>query len=140
MTMPPPEVDALLRALLSGAQAILGSRLVGFYLDGSLAIGDFDPRSSDIDFVVVITEEMPDDVFRALRALHERLAQEPSRWGRELEGSYITRAALGGRDPWPAARVMTSSHLDPGRTHSTAAPASTRPPIGTPRARSRPVS
>ena len=103
MTMPPPEVDALLRALLSGAQAILGSRLVGFYLDGSLAIGDFDPRSSDIDFVVVITEEMPDDVFRALRALHERLAREPSRWGRELEGSYITRAALGGRDPWPAA-------------------------------------
>src|SRR5439155_19431089 len=94
---------AVRRALVAGAQAILGSRLVGVYLDGALPLGDFDPRSSDIDLVVVITEEMPDDVFRALRALHERLAREPSRWGRALERSYITRAALGGRDPGPAA-------------------------------------
>src|SRR5204863_3825550 len=100
---PYPDVNAVLQALVSGVQAILGPRLVGFYLDGSLAIGDFDPASSDVDFVTVLADEMPGDAFRALQALHARLAREPSKWGQELEGSYITRAALGGRDPWPAA-------------------------------------
>ena len=29
------------------------------YLDGSLAIGDFDPGKSDLDFVVVTDGELP---------------------------------------------------------------------------------
>jgi len=48
-----PEVNAVLQELLSGARALLGPRFVGMYLDGSLAIGDFDPGKSDLDFVVV---------------------------------------------------------------------------------------
>ena len=103
MTTADPDVNALLQALLTGVQAILGPRLVGLYLDGSLALRDFDPRSSDVDFVAVLVEEMPDGVFRALQTLHARLAREHARWGPEVEGSYITRAALAGRDPWPAA-------------------------------------
>jgi len=106
------EIDAVLGELAAGLQAILGSRLVGLYLDGSLATGDFDPRSSDIDFVAVIASEMPDDAVRALRALHERLAREHPRWGPELEGSYVTRAAVGGRDPWPTAQP----YIDRGST------------------------
>jgi hypothetical protein len=46
---PDPEVHAVLQELLSGARAIIGSRLVGLYLDGSLALGDFDPDTSDLD-------------------------------------------------------------------------------------------
>jgi hypothetical protein len=98
-----PDVDAVLDELVSGVRTILGPRLVDVYLDGSLAIGDFDPRSSDIDFVGVLADEMPAEIFCALQALHERLMRQHERWGRELEGSYVTRAALGGRAPWPAA-------------------------------------
>ncbi|HRE26403.1 MAG TPA: DUF4111 domain-containing protein [Anaerolineales bacterium] len=45
------EVDPILAVLGPGIQAILGPDLIGLYLDGSLALGDFD-SASDIDFVV----------------------------------------------------------------------------------------
>ena len=38
-----PEVNSVLQELLLGARALLGHRFIGMYLDGSLAIGDFDP-------------------------------------------------------------------------------------------------
>src|SRR6185369_15333424 len=48
-----PEIDETLAALLSGSRAILGDNLFGMYLFGSLASGDFDADTSDIDFAVV---------------------------------------------------------------------------------------
>lgn len=61
---PHREVNAALQELLSGARAILGSHFVGMYLDGSLALGDFDLETSDLDFVVVTT---PASAFDARR-------------------------------------------------------------------------
>ena len=46
-------VNAVLHHFLASIQAIVGSHFRGMYLSGSLALGDFDPRSSDIDFIVV---------------------------------------------------------------------------------------
>jgi hypothetical protein len=100
---PYPDVNAILAELVGGVQARLGPRLVGFYLDGSLAIGDFEPDKSDIDFVAVTESELDDDAFRALQALHAHLANGPSRWAKELEGSYISRRAIRAHDPRPAA-------------------------------------
>ncbi len=91
---PYPEVDPLLRTLLSEVRAILGSRFVGMYLDGSLAAGDFDPRTSDIDVVVVTDADLPDAVIAALQAMHARIATSPSRWARELEVAYVARHAI----------------------------------------------
>jgi hypothetical protein len=99
---PYPEVNAVLRRLLDGVQAILGARLVGMYLDGSLAIGDFDPDKSDIDFVTVTEGTLSDEIFQALRDMHAGLAKGHSKWGQELEGSYIPLDALQ-HDPWPDA-------------------------------------
>ncbi|MBP7593384.1 MAG: nucleotidyltransferase domain-containing protein, partial [Chloroflexi bacterium] len=67
------DVNALLRALLSGAQAILGANFAGMYLYGSLAGGDFNPDSSDVDFVVVTAVPIPADWLPALEAMHEGL-------------------------------------------------------------------
>src|SRR5262245_54733006 len=64
------------------------------YLDGSLAIGDFEPDKSDIDFVVVTDGEISAKTFVALQAMHERIATGPSKWAQELEGSYIAQRAL----------------------------------------------
>jgi Nucleotidyltransferase domain. len=89
-----PEVNSVLRELLSGAQQTLREQFVGMYLDGSLAIGGFDPDKSDIDFVVVTDAEVSLDTFGVLKAMHQHIAAGASKWGRELEGSYISKRAL----------------------------------------------
>jgi hypothetical protein len=89
-----PEINSVLHELLSGARGVLGDQFVGMYLDGSLAIGDFEPDKSDVDFVVVTDSEVSSDMFGALKTMHDRIASRASQWGRELEGSYISRRAL----------------------------------------------
>jgi hypothetical protein len=96
---PYADVNAILRAVLEGAQAILGEHFVGMYLYGSLARGDFDPASSDIDFLVVTDAYLPADRVAALQAMHDRIAVSGSPWATEIEGSYIPRAALRRYDP-----------------------------------------
>ena len=63
---PSPEVNAVLQALLSGVQAVLGDDFVGLYLYDSLAGGDFCPERSDIDFVVATADVLPDEAVAAL--------------------------------------------------------------------------
>ena len=94
-----PDVDAVLADLLAGVEAILGPQLVGLYLDGSLAIGDFSELSSDIDVLVVTENALPDDVVAALGVMHARLGAGATRWGNELEVAYIRRRALRRFDP-----------------------------------------
>jgi hypothetical protein len=96
---PHADVNAILREVLDGAQAILGEHFVGMYLYGSLALGDFDPASSDIDFLVVTNGDLPDDRVAALQAMHDRIAASDSPWASEIEGSYIPCAALRRYDP-----------------------------------------
>jgi hypothetical protein len=93
------EINAVLRELLTGAQAVLGVRFVGMLLYGSLASGDFDPHTSDIDFVIVTDGELPEQTVRELETLHARLAAGGLEWAARLEGSYIPRAALRRFDP-----------------------------------------
>ncbi|HTP07525.1 MAG TPA: nucleotidyltransferase domain-containing protein, partial [Anaerolineae bacterium] len=61
-----PEVNAALRALLESAQAMLSDHFIGLYLYGSLASGDFNPRTSDIDFVIVTDVDLPAELIHAL--------------------------------------------------------------------------
>lgn len=89
-----PEINAVLSEVLSGAHGILGGSLVGMYLDGSLAIGGFEPDKSDLDFVVVTSADVSADTFAALKTMHDRIASRASKWARELEGSYISQHAL----------------------------------------------
>jgi hypothetical protein len=93
------DVDAVLAELLAGVRATLGSQLVGVYLDGSLATGDFAEHSSDIDVLVVTEEALSDEVVAALGTMHARLATGTSKWARELEVSYIPRRAIRRFDP-----------------------------------------
>lgn len=63
---PYTDINAVLHDFLIRIQAILGNHLRGMYLSGSLALGDFDPRSSDLDFVVVTDDALSHDLFVAL--------------------------------------------------------------------------
>ncbi|MCC6802469.1 MAG: DUF4111 domain-containing protein [Anaerolineae bacterium] len=96
---PYPDVNALLSVLLDGVRDILGDRLIGMYLYGSLSLGDFDPDSSDVDFLFVTEAVLPTETLDALRDLHTRIAASGMRFANKLEGSYIPRAALRRHDP-----------------------------------------
>src|SRR3989454_6086781 len=108
---PSPEINSVLEELLSRVRAILGRCFVGMYLDGSLAIGDFEPDKSDLDFVVVTDGELSPETFENLKTMHERIATGASKWAKELEGSYIPERALR-HDRRPAAHP----YIDRGST------------------------
>jgi predicted nucleotidyltransferase len=96
---PFPDVNEILQELVQSIQSILGCRLIGMYLEGSLANGDFDLDRSDIDFVVVTDQDVSEDTYLALQAMHTRINQIGSGWAIQLEGSYISRHALRRFDP-----------------------------------------
>jgi len=89
----PQEVVEMLAALLPGMREALGDNLVGVYLRGSLAMGDFDPLTSDLDFFAVTEDPISEAEFTDLAALHARLAALPNRYASDLEGPYLDRAA-----------------------------------------------
>ncbi|MGI8856309.1 MAG: aminoglycoside adenylyltransferase domain-containing protein [Thermomicrobiales bacterium] len=91
---PFPTVNTLLALLLREVRAILGADLVGVYSYGSLSLGDFDPGSSDIDFLVVTERELSEQIVAELGAMHTRIAASGLPWADKLEGSYIPHAAL----------------------------------------------
>jgi len=95
---PELEVDALLMELLQGVRSILGPRLLGVYLHGSLAGGGFD-QDSDVDVVAVTEGDLSADDFAELDALHQQLSARDTPWAEELEVSYIPRDALRRYDP-----------------------------------------
>ena len=95
---PYPDVNSILNLLLKNVQDVLGSRFIGMYLDGSLTSSAFD-EDSDIDFVVVIEEDISGDLFLALQAMHDRIATINSIWATQMEGSYISQHAVRRYDP-----------------------------------------
>jgi hypothetical protein len=83
----------MLEALLPGIRNVLGDNLVGIYLRGSLALGDFIPATSDIDVLVVTARPVDDAEFDALADLHARLAASSHPYAKRLEIAYVDRAA-----------------------------------------------
>ena len=60
---PYPELHPVLESFIVGVQNALKRNLVGAYLIGSLATGDFD-LDSDIDFLIVTDAELSDAELR----------------------------------------------------------------------------
>ena len=89
-----PDVNEVLNFLLAEARKVLGDQFVGMYLYGSLSSGDFDPASSDIDFLVVTTDMLPEKTIAELETTHQRIWKTGLKWADKLEGSYLPRAHL----------------------------------------------
>ena len=89
-----PDINAVLHLLLTSVQATLGDHLIGMYLHGSLASGDFDPQRSDVDFVVVTADALPSALIPTLAALHTRRIDSGLSWATKLEGTYLPQQAL----------------------------------------------
>jgi predicted nucleotidyltransferase len=106
---PYPELNQVLDELVSRIQQNVGDSFVGAYLQGSFAVGDFDPHS-DVDFIVVLEDELTSQQVDALQTMHDQVYQLDSEWAKHLEGSYFPRAIL--RDP--SKRGLSLWYLDHG--------------------------
>jgi len=110
------DVSALVERLQAGVAAVLGDRLIGLYLHGSLALGGFDPGRSDIDFLVVTAGALQPEVCARLEAMHAAIASSDLAWRSNYEGSYMPTGALRRYDPLdcihPVIRVDGSFGLD----------------------------
>jgi hypothetical protein len=90
----PAPVRATLQLLADGLHAILGDRLVGVYLGGSLSLGDYCAASSDLDFLVVTRGALDPEDSLAVGLLHkDLLKRDPDTAGR-LEGDYAPLEVL----------------------------------------------
>ena len=114
---PYPELNALLGDLVRGVHDLLGGNLVGAYLQGSFAVGDFD-EMSDVDFIVATRRDLTEAELPALRTMHAGLHDRPGHWSKHLEGSYapqdvLRRLTAEPRDP-PDAPPRPADWADPG--------------------------
>ena len=92
------DLNEVLAALVDGARAALGADLVGAYLGGSFALGDADEHS-DVDFVVITSDEITDAQLEALQWRHARLYELEPPWAQHLEGSYVPLERFRRLDP-----------------------------------------
>ncbi len=107
-----PELEAVLANLVEQLQTILADNLLAVYLSGSIALGDWDD-ASDVDFMVVLKDELDLAQLPALQAMHAEMYALPSIWARHLEGSYISQVLVRHADP----AKTPLWYLDNGRSH-----------------------
>ena len=96
---PYPEVNEVLNLLLSAAKEILGDQFVGMYLYGSLSSGDFNPETSDIDFLFVTEDTLSSETIAQLEAMHKQTWASSHKRAGELEGAYLPKGLFRRHDP-----------------------------------------
>ena len=84
--------------MVNSIQGILEGNFLAACLQGSFAVGDFD-KHSDVDFIIVMEEELSEDQVRALQVMHERIYDIDCPWAQHLEGSYFPKAILRRHSP-----------------------------------------
>jgi predicted nucleotidyltransferase len=109
---PYPELRGVLGAFVEAVAAELKKNLVGIYLVGSLACGDFD-ADSDVDFLVVTHTELSEADLAALREIQVRVHAMDFYPARHLEGSYISLSDL---NDWDTVGVKELHYFDNGST------------------------
>ena len=93
--IPYPELNAVLQEFVESVQTILGDTFIAAWLQGSFAVGDFD-QHSDVDFIIVVEDELSEDQVHALQVMHARIFSLDCAWAQCLEGSYFPKDVLRG--------------------------------------------
>lgn len=110
---PYQDVNDTLVMLTEGVGKIIGDNLVGLYLTGSLTYGDFNPESSDIDFLAIMKEPLSQDQLQQIIKMHNRIGTSNPKWAKRIEGSYITTAMLEEAPP-PKKPETTRPYINEG--------------------------
>lgn len=96
---PYAEVNDLLDILRSGIGEVLGGKLVGISIFGSLVTGEFDVDLSDIDLAAFIATDLTETEFAWLEQMHAAITAANPRWDDRIEVGYITTELLRSFDP-----------------------------------------
>jgi len=104
------DVNIILHRLRTDVESILGEQFIGLYLYGSLSLGDFNPETSDVDFLVVTKDDLPAETLAGLQAMHRAIAKSNLPFAQQLEGSYIPQIALRRHDPDHSTHPYINSH------------------------------
>lgn len=92
---PYADVNAVLGAIVTRHRALLGDRLAGLYVFGSLVTGDFEHDKSDIDLIAVLRDGLDEHDLAALRRLHAEIARGHPFWHDRIEVFYADVAGAG---------------------------------------------
>lgn len=115
---PYPELRTVLNAFVAEITAELRENLVGIYLIGSIASGDFD-SDSDVDFLVVTNHELTEANRKSLQDIQIKIHDIDCYPAKHLEGSYISLSDL---NDWDIVGEKKLYYFDNGSTtyeHST---------------------
>jgi len=85
-----PAINSVLTEWAEGLKRLLGKKIVGLYLSGSLAYGDFVPERSDIDLQAVVRSPLTEDELRSVEELHQRMEERHPQWADRIECSYVS--------------------------------------------------
>ena len=86
---PYPELREVLNTFVDKITAELRENLVGIYLVGSIASGDFD-LDSDVDFLVVTNTELTESNMKSLQDIQIKIHDIDCYPAKHLEGSYLS--------------------------------------------------
>lgn len=89
----PPFLQPLFEDYLGHLQRDLPGYMTGCYLHGSLALGAFQPHTSDIDCIITISRRSATDDIACLSAIHRTLQMRYPDW--PLSISYLQWGDLG---------------------------------------------
>jgi predicted nucleotidyltransferase len=87
-------INVVLDSLLLKIQEVLESKLLGFYLYGSLVWGDFDYEISDIDLLAVLSEDVDETEFIKLEKMHRDFVKVHAEWNDRIEVQYFSKEGL----------------------------------------------
>jgi len=93
------DVKDIINILIDEILSLFKDEFVGFYIHGSLALGDFDINTSDIDFIIVTQNMVTKEQVKQLKEIHKRIGKGENRWGSRLEGSYVPISWLDIKEP-----------------------------------------
>jgi predicted nucleotidyltransferase len=96
------DVNEILNLLLATVKEILQDQFVGMYLYGSLSSGDFNPETSDIDFLFVTTDSLSEETISKLEAMHQQIWVMGLKRAAKLEGAYVPKEIIRHHDPTAA--------------------------------------
>lgn len=109
---PYPELRDVLNVFVEEISAELRENLVGIYLVGSIATGDFD-LDSDVDFLVVTNTELTEENMEPIQNIQIKIHDIDCYPAKHLEGSYISIADL---NDWSAVGQKKLHYFDNGST------------------------
>jgi len=109
---PYPELRDVLNMFVDEISAELRENLVGIYLVGSIASGDFD-LDSDVDFLVVTKTELTEAHMKTLQDIQIKIHNIDCYPAKHLEGSYIS---IGDLNNWNIVGEKKLYYFDNGST------------------------